>query len=77
LSTLESKTSKLFDEKLNMAKRQVSLLSYFGNANGPTQQQIKSYDRDDNRKFKSKWFMATATQIILATPPLYSQNATW
>ena len=40
-----------------MAKRQVSLLSYFGNANGPTQQQIKSYDRDDNRKFKSKWFI--------------------
>ena len=32
-------------------------LSFFGNANGHTQQKTtKSYDRDDNRKFKSEWF---------------------
>jgi hypothetical protein len=32
-------------------------LSFFGNANGHTQQKTtKSNDRDDNRKFKSEWF---------------------
>jgi hypothetical protein len=39
-----------------MTKRQGSIVSFFGNANGPTQQKTtKSYDRD-NRKFKSEWF---------------------